>query len=57
MSDKQFTVYKGKFLCKVCEVDVLSLRLWHHNGDVTWMCKDKHVSTVELIQRKREKSE
>lgn len=57
MSHNSFTVYKGKFRCKSCNDEVFSLRLWHETGKLTWMCKQKHITEVELIQPKRKKSD
>ena len=47
MSNK-FTIYKGKFLCKVCKKEVNSLRLYAQTGMASWMCVDKHLSEVQL---------
>lgn len=49
MSHKDFTVYKGTFLCKHCDLEVYSMRLWSLTGIVTWMCQNKHLSEVQLI--------
>jgi len=50
MSDKPFIVYPGKFLCKVCKKEVLTMRVYRETGMATWMCSDKHLSRVELFQ-------
>ena len=52
---KDFSVYSGKFICKKCNEEVKSLRLWNETGDATWMCESKHVSRVALIPDKRRK--
>ena len=54
---KNFTVYKGKFICKVCGIEVNSMRLWHETADCSWMCKDKHLSTVSLMPPKKTKKD
>jgi hypothetical protein len=57
MADKEFKVFEGKFLCKKCQEEVLSLRLWVESGDATWMCTKKHVSKVNLIPKKKKKAD
>lgn len=57
MSSKDFTVFHGKFLCKQCNKEVLSARLWSASGDVSWMCSDKHLSKVSLIPQKKKKKD
>jgi hypothetical protein len=54
MSNKNFTVYPGKFPCKTCNEEVLSLRLWTETGMLTWMCATKHVSRVPIIMTKKD---
>ena len=54
---KEFTVYPGKFPCKTCQEEVLSLRYWGATGDATWMCSKKHISKVGLIPPKRKKKD
>ena len=55
MSNKDFTVFSGKFLCKTCHKDVTSARLWSTTGEVTWMCLNKHLSKVGLVPQKKKK--
>lgn len=57
MSSKNFTVFSGKFICKECNKEVLSARLWSESGDVSWMCSDKHLSKVSLIPQKKKKKD
>jgi hypothetical protein len=57
MADKEFKVFEGKFPCKKCQEEVLSLRLWAESGDATWMCTKKHVSKVNLIPKKKKKAD
>ena len=57
MADSNFTIYNGKFPCKKCHEEVLSLRLWSETGDATWMCSAKHVSKVTLIPAKKKKKD
>ena len=49
MSEKPFTVYPGKFLCKTCKEEVLNMRLYRETGIATWMCTQKHLSRVQLF--------
>jgi hypothetical protein len=48
-----YTVYKGKFLCHDCKMEVFSLRLYPETKEITWMCKEKHLSKVNLGRRKK----
>jgi len=57
MADKEFKVFEGKFLCKKCNEEVVSLRLWLESGDATWMCTKKHVSKVNLKPSKKKKAD
>jgi hypothetical protein len=57
MADSNFSIFSGKFLCKKCDEEVLSLRLWSETGDATWMCSAKHVSKVTLIPSKKKKKD
>ena len=57
MADKDFTIYNGKFSCKKCQEEVLSLRLWPESGDATWMCTKKHISKVNMIPKKKKKAD
>jgi hypothetical protein len=57
MAEKDFKVFSGKFPCKKCEEEVLSLRLWLDSGDATWMCSKKHVSKVGLIPVKKKRKD
>ncbi len=54
---KDFKIFQGKFPCKECGKEVLTLRLWSENGDATWMCESKHLSRVELIPQKKKKKD
>jgi hypothetical protein len=53
MSESKFTVYPGKWPCKVCQEIVTSLRYWKETGEATWMCTKKHISKVGLIPLKK----
>ncbi len=47
-----YTVYNGKFICHECKIEVRSLRLYAETKTATWMCKDKHLSTVKFGKQK-----
>lgn len=57
MAERDFKTFSGKFPCKKCQEQVLSLRLWTESGDATWMCSKKHISKVSLIPKKKKKSD
>ena len=48
-----YTVYHGKFLCHTCKIEVATLRLYPETKEMTWMCRDKHLSKVNLGRRKK----
>lgn len=48
-----YTIYRGKFICHVCHAEVPTLRLYAATQEVTWMCKDKHLSKVSFAKRKK----
>ena len=50
MSDKQFSVYPGKFPCKTCKEEVKSIRVYPSTGMSSWMCSKKHLSETQLYQ-------
>jgi hypothetical protein len=56
-NDKPFATFPGKFLCKNCNEEVKSMRLWRDTGDATWMCTKKHVSRVQLVAKKKTKKD
>ncbi len=47
-----FTVYHGKFVCHECKAEVRSLRLYPETKTATWMCPEKHLSTVKFGKQK-----
>jgi hypothetical protein len=48
-----YTIYPGKFICKECKVEVNTLRCYPETQTLTWMCKEKHLTSVKLGKRKR----
>ena len=47
-----FTVYNGKFICHECKTTVNTARLYADTKSLTWMCKDKHLSSVKFGKQK-----
>ena len=48
-----YTVYPGLFICQTCKAEVRTLRLYAETKTMTWMCKDKHLSTIYVGKRKK----
>ena len=55
MADK-YDVYKGAFVCHTCKTQVPSLRWYYQIKELTWMCPEKHVSTVTLETKRKKDS-
>jgi hypothetical protein len=50
----KYTVYEGQFICHTCKVEVKTLRLYASTKEATWMCPDRHISTVKFAKKKRD---
>jgi len=48
-----YTIYPGKWPCHTCKEVVLTLRCYAETKTLTWMCKEKHLTTVYLGRRKK----
>ncbi|MFN7583801.1 MAG: hypothetical protein ACK5P0_00425 [bacterium] len=46
----KYSVYEGKFPCKVCKKEVKTIRVYLATGMASWMCSDKHLSEVQLFK-------
>lgn len=57
MSLNRFSVYPGVFICQTCKEEVYTMRVWLETTQCTWMCKNKHISSVVLVPPKRKKKE
>lgn len=57
MANNNYIIFNGKLTCKKCHEEVSSFRFWPESGDTTWMCSQKHVSKVELVPKKKKKSD
>jgi hypothetical protein len=51
----KYTVYPGKYPCHTCKLESRSARLYPFDKKITWMCPDKHVSSVNLNTKKSKK--
>ena len=49
----KYTVYSGKFPCHTCKEEVISLRLYSADKNLTWLCSQGHMSTVSLVAKKK----
>lgn len=54
---KDYSVFPGIFNCKVCKIEVKSLRLWKETGVVSWRCPEGHISEVSLRPKKKTKKD
>jgi hypothetical protein len=50
MSKDRFSTYPGKFPCKTCKEEVLTMRVYIETGIASWMCSSKHLSRCQLYQ-------
>ena len=48
----KYNVYPGKFVCHTCHAEVPTIRSYPELKKLTWMCKDKHLSEVDLNTKK-----
>lgn len=53
----RYTVYAGEFPCHTCKEVVKSLRSYHEEKLLTWMCSQKHISEVSLSVTKKKKKD
>jgi hypothetical protein len=49
----KYDVLKGEFICHTCKQAVYSIRWYYQDKIISWMCKDKHLSEVDLNTKKR----
>jgi len=47
----RYSKYSGKFFCQSCKDVVAEARFYSSSYELTWMCKDKHLSKVNLYAR------
>ena len=51
----KYTIYPGEFACHTCKKTVKTVRLYGQEKESTWMCEDKHLSSVKLYKKKTKK--
>lgn len=51
----RYNIYSGKFVCQVCNEEVVTIRSYPKEKKLTWMCKEKHLSEVDLNTKKTRK--
>lgn len=51
----KYDVYQGQFPCHTCKQEVLTLRFYIEDKLLTWMCSEKHLSSVSLNVKKTKK--
>ena len=51
----RYNIYSGKFVCQKCNDDVPTIRSYPELKKLTWMCKDGHLSEVNLNTKKSKK--
>ena len=49
----RYNLYHGKFLCGECKEEVNTLRSYPDLKQLSWMCKQKHVTLVDLNTKKK----
>jgi hypothetical protein len=51
----KYNIYHGVFRCHVCKMEVKTMRFYAESKELTWMCPEKHMSTVNLNTKKTKK--
>ncbi len=51
----KYNIYHGEFPCHTCKVVVKTIRSYPETKELTWMCPDKHLSSVSLNTKKTKK--
>jgi hypothetical protein len=49
----RYDVLPGQFVCHTCKAEVPTIRFYPVLKELTWMCKDKHLSKVSLNTKKK----
>ena len=49
----RYEILQGSFTCHTCKSTVGTLRWYASTKEMTWMCKDKHLSIVNLNTKKK----
>ena len=53
----KYEIYYGSFPCHTCKEEVKSLRSYRDTKELTWVCSQKHMSTVVLGGKKKAKKD
>jgi hypothetical protein len=54
----KYDIHKGQFVCHTCKEVVYSMRWYYEIKEMSWMCKQGHVSEVSLnLKKKRDASD
>jgi hypothetical protein len=49
----KYDIYHGTFPCHKCKVEVKTVRFYAETKELTWMCPEKHMSSVNLNTKKK----
>ena len=49
----KYNIYPGKYICHTCMAEVKTMSSYPATKELTWMCADKHLSTVSLQTKKK----
>lgn len=49
----RYDILQGQFTCHTCKAIVPTLRWYLSLKEMTWMCKDGHLSKVSLNTKKK----
>jgi hypothetical protein len=53
----KYGIVEGKFPCHTCKEVVKSLRHYTETKELTWMCSQRHLSSVSLEIKKKKKKD
>lgn len=51
----KYDIYHGAFPCHKCKVEVKTVRFYAETKELTWMCPEKHMSSVNLNTKRNRK--
>lgn len=51
----KYVIHPGEFTCHTCKKNVKTLRHYPKDKLLTWMCEDKHLSSVNLETKRSKK--
>ena len=53
----RYNLYSGEFICHSCNKKSQTARFYADTKLLTWMCKDSHLSEVDLSINKKKKKD